>query len=591
MQAKKSPSNGVNASGFTKFRAIACPMLVNLSIGAYYSYSNINPYIATYLKSTPESTIIVNQIWLLLQTLFAIVGVKLSDKLGYWTINLIAFWGFAVLNLVVSFIDDSFLFVIVYGTFAGITIGLGYLPALYISWTYFPDKKSLVTGSILFCAGMSASFMSPVSTWIVNPDNLSRTDPGYGDNVPKLFRFYSVFYGGIALLACSLQPKPYVSQIYKEAQELEKIIKEDPERRDEARATLRNIYNVPVGDGEELKKGELQLVHRDQLASDVGQMGGEEYALLGANISAYRITDLVIYKNQHDNAFVNSQDQVIEDDDVIPGVKFQDQFKEIKRYSRTLVSNADDIYKKSKQLQEESCPSVEAAVRSSTFKMLVGMALCTSMYPYFLNSNWKSYFQSLTGTLDTVGDSELSFILTFGAVANSTTRILVGYLLLKVEVKVIYYAMISVAILGAFTISSFLNSYTEGVLYVVGAYIGIGSQVTFFPTISTKVFGSTIGPKVYPYLYFCFSVSNFTQYFLYHYYGNKHYSTMFTIFGCVAVVGLAISVFFNPNPSWAKEIYSARTQAIEQNESNQTKMLAGPINMKSSIKDRESAPH
>lgn len=588
MQAKPPVSNGVDASSFTKFRAVACPMLINLSIGAYYSYSNINPYVAKYLKSTPQSTIIVNQIWLLLQSLFAIIGVKVSDKLGYWTVNLIAFWGFAVLNLAVSFIDDAFLFVLVYGTFAGMTIGLGYLPALYTSWTYFPDKKSLVTGSILFCAGMSASFMSPISTWIVNPEDLKQDDPGYGENVPKLFRFYAIFYGAIALVGCSFQPKPYVSKVYKEAQELEKIIRTDPAKREEARATLQNIFNIPMADGEELKKGEIQLVHRDQLASEVAQMGGEEFALLGGNMAAHRITDLVIYKNQHDNAFMNSRDQAIEEEE-IPGVKFDDQFKEIKRLSRTLINNADSLYKKSKQLQEENCPSVSAAMRSPSFWMLVGMALCTSMYPYFLNSNWKSYFLSIDG-LDQIEDKKLSFILTFGAFANSSTRILVGYLLLKTEIKTIYYLMITVAMLGAFTISAVLDDYFKGVIYVVGAYIGIGSQVTLFPTISTKVFGSTIGPKVYPYLYLCFSISNFTQYFLYKFYGKEHYSSMFLIFGCVALLGLMIALFFNPNPSWAKEIYTSRAAQSDQNESSQAKLIAENT-MRASIKLRDTGAH
>ena len=46
-------------STLTKVRALVCPMLVNLSIGSYYAFSNINPYVAKHLKSKPEDTIVV----------------------------------------------------------------------------------------------------------------------------------------------------------------------------------------------------------------------------------------------------------------------------------------------------------------------------------------------------------------------------------------------------------------------------------------------------------------------------------------------------------------------------------------------------
>ena len=77
------------------------------------------------------------------------------------------------------------------------------------------------------------------------------------------------------------------------------------------------------------------------------------------------------------------------------------------------------------------------------------MAICCSIYPYFLNSNWKTYYQD---KLSDISDSKMSFILTFGAIANSSIRAIVGILLLKVDVKAVYYFIISISILGAFTI-------------------------------------------------------------------------------------------------------------------------------------------
>ena len=48
-------------SKFVKWRAVAAAMLVNILIGSYYVYGNINSYVAYYLKQfddsvTPERT-------------------------------------------------------------------------------------------------------------------------------------------------------------------------------------------------------------------------------------------------------------------------------------------------------------------------------------------------------------------------------------------------------------------------------------------------------------------------------------------------------------------------------------------------------
>lgn len=231
-------------STFTKIRAVVCPMLVNLAIGSYYAFSNVNPYVAKHLNAKPEDTIIVMQIWLLMQSLFSIVGVKLSDKIGYWAVNYIAFVCFSLLNLGVSYITDATLFVVVYGFLSGAFIGLGYLPALYTAWTYFPSKKSAVTGVILFCAGMSASILSPVSTYLVNPNNLPPSDPKYGERVPELYRFYAIYFGVITLVACTFQPMPLISPVYQETKHFKQIVKDpkaDVKQKEEARILLRKM--------------------------------------------------------------------------------------------------------------------------------------------------------------------------------------------------------------------------------------------------------------------------------------------------------------------------------------------------------------
>ena len=106
-----------------------------------------------------------------------------------------------------------------------------------------------------------------------------------------------------------------------------------------------------------------------------------------------------------------------------------------------------------------------------------------------------------------------------------------------------------------------------GVFYIMLAYMGLGTQVTLFPTICTKVFGSTVGPKVYPYIYLCFSVSNFAQYFAYKFYGKDgHIETVFYMFGSVAFLGLILAVLFNQKPSWAEAIYKHNIKLLKEEE-------------------------
>lgn len=546
-----------SVSGFTKARAVICPMMINLCIGSYYAYSNVNPYIATHMQTQSDNTIVVMQIWLLFQSLFSIVGVKLSEVIGYWAVNFIAFTGFAVINFIASYITSWEVFIAFYGIGSGIFIGLGYLPALYTAWTYFPEKKSAVTGVILFCAGMSASILSPISTMIVNPDNKSATDPACGANVPKLFKFFSIYFGIIALVACTLQPAPLNTSVYQETKEKKKILEDanaDEKDKQEAKEALRRLSNVQLADGEDyLDDEDINMVYREELKENVGEIGGEAHALLGANMNTDRIADLVV--RQMKFAKIIEDDRFNEKASIADKSNFQSGPQDLHKYSKMLEKNAETLYKKSKQLQEENCPSIKYAFKSGSFIALCLMAICCSLYPYFLNSNWKSYYLT---KLEGISDSKMSFILTFGAVANSGIRIVIGFVLLKVDVKMIYYFIITLAIFGAFTIVELLESYEIGVTYVMLAYCGLGTQVTLFPTICTKVFGSTIGPKVYPYIYLCFSVSNFTQYFLYKYYGklsDDHISTMFFIFGGMAILGAVIAVLFDPKPSWTNAIY------------------------------------
>lgn len=56
---------------------------------------------------------------------------------------------------------------------------------------------------------------------------------------------------------------------------------------------------------------------------------------------------------------------------------------------------------------------------------MAAMTFFGSLYNYFISGVWKDYFK----TKFTVTDQNMSFLLTFGAIANSLARPLTGLLL------------------------------------------------------------------------------------------------------------------------------------------------------------------
>ena len=97
---------------------------------------------------------------------------------------------------------------ILYSFLAGVSIGLGYMLGFYIAWSYFPESKSIVSGIIFFMAGGSASILSPMTTWIVNPRTLEFTDPRVYNRVPFMFRCLGAYFLALTLIAGFLQPAP-----------------------------------------------------------------------------------------------------------------------------------------------------------------------------------------------------------------------------------------------------------------------------------------------------------------------------------------------------------------------------------------------
>ena len=546
---KRDPSE--KAPCITKVRAIVCGMMVNLLIGTYYNYSNINPYIAKYFKTDSSNTIVASQIWLMSQSLTKISSVNIADFTGWWFLNLLAFLSLSLLNYLVSFIENWVAFILVYGILCGVTIGMGYLAALYISWSYFPDHKSLATGSLLLFAGLSASILSPISTMIVNPDNLKPSNPGYGERVPILFRYLAIIFGTVALIGTLLQPFPW--RVHELPEEKAARIKAEQAPRGEAHTNLLSDRKNKYGAQDPETPERLKLPEaEEQIAAEKKVLNEPGTAELEAELGPTGDKDIKEYRQAH-----HLDVEVVKPS--LPNIaeeNLQGAHIEAPKTEEANKPKSSETESK-KEIVRQECPDVKTAMTTHYFYLLIAMAFCSSIYNYFLNSNWKDYYIDM---LPDVSDSNLALCLSFGAFANSGMKFFTGVILLKVYYKYVLIAQLVMGAFAAFSFMSIMHSYWVGVILLMMALAGIGIETTLFPYACTIIFGTPVGSKVYPYIYLTFSTANFAQYFIYKFYGKTQNRTgMFYLFGVFPLIGIGLTLLLNTHPDW-KTITETKAQ-------------------------------
>jgi hypothetical protein len=547
-------------------------MAVNFMIGSYYMYSNMYIYVSHYLKNQPGNEMdgdgkkaqLIMPIWLMVQSCVSVLSVKIGEKIGFKTLNFIAFVWFTLNNFAMIYVKDYYVYVAVYGVSNGIACGLGYLPGLYTAWTYFPQRKSVATGLILFCAGMSASISSPLVTRIVNPNNVDPSSKEVYDRVPYLFQCLTIAYGTITLLACTFQPAPYQSASVKEKREIKRKMStaQTPTEKKNLQGRLRGLTLGGAASMSphfnQMTEKDVERVTKELFLRDMGTRMGED-ALLMNQLDMDEIEDLVHVHHTEDRKTRLRNSEIAPLDETF---KVKDEV-EVARES------ADHLYQLSKELQEHFCPSFYYGFFSTSFLMLATMAFCCAIYNYFLLTAWKALFKDYLH----FQDSALANLLIIGACSNSSFRVIVGILLLKFSFKTFYYIAISVIIVSAFTFDILVikgENQLIGVGFLFVAFAGLGTMVTIFPTVCVKIFGSEVGPKLYPCIYVCFSTASFAAYLVYRMLSDP--VQMFYTFGGFAVLGLFTAMFFDQNPSWQKAILAHAKD--QENREKQAPILA-----------------
>ena len=138
-------------------------VLIIMCLGVAYAWGVFLMPIAEEFGWGRGETSLAVSILLLVFSIFMVVGGILEKRYGP---RLTASAGgiFVCLGWVLAYFTKSLWWLYLsYGVLAGIGTGLGYLPAISTGVKWFPDKRGVVTGIVIFVFGFGAAFLAPLA--------------------------------------------------------------------------------------------------------------------------------------------------------------------------------------------------------------------------------------------------------------------------------------------------------------------------------------------------------------------------------------------------------------------------------------------
>ncbi len=183
MYKKKSNSHNCLDNGVI---VLVGSFSLHLVLGAMYLWGSINVYVASYLRLHDKS-ITLDQLFFTLPILMVFTSIfssfgpyllkHLKPKLILVIGGVFIFGGY----LGASFVTNLYLFLFLFGVLPGTGIGISYLVPIACGWSYYPNRKGLVSGIVISGFGLSSFIFSFVVKALFNPDNRDVTDDQYGN--------------------------------------------------------------------------------------------------------------------------------------------------------------------------------------------------------------------------------------------------------------------------------------------------------------------------------------------------------------------------------------------------------------------------
>lgn len=196
-------------------------ILINLTLGTFYSMGNIIPYVASYMRKngnpdvTTEHGAWITAAFLLGQGIFIIAGSQIEHHFD----NRVACIVGCILHCTSTFlticaININFLaVVIIYGFGSGLGCGSAYMASIIAAQKWFPRSKSIFTGVIVAGFGLGGCVFTSLQTLYMNPNNLSQDSSGYFEEsiysrVPNLFLYMGLVFVVMQAVGCILAFPP-----------------------------------------------------------------------------------------------------------------------------------------------------------------------------------------------------------------------------------------------------------------------------------------------------------------------------------------------------------------------------------------------
>jgi len=186
--------------------SVLSAIIINIVCGSLYSWSGINGYYISYLRNTDSPNVEIKDGYFFMPLItftsmcFSPLVAIIEEKIGVKYISLISTVIIIITNI---FLYNSTKIFYIYGYMVlyGLFNSMNYMPLIKNCLFYFPNKKGLINGFILFGYGTSSLIYNSIADYLINPSykqinsNTGFFDKEISNNVKKYLMFFNLFNG------------------------------------------------------------------------------------------------------------------------------------------------------------------------------------------------------------------------------------------------------------------------------------------------------------------------------------------------------------------------------------------------------------
>ena len=503
-------------------------VLVHLTLGTIYTYSNMAPYIISYIRNQSHPTDLrgVDAPWVFAsaavgQSLSMYFGGLLAQKLS---VRLSTALGCVALvsGVMLSYLTIKvtyWVFLVTYGVMYGIGAGLAYIGPLYSVIRWFPSHKGLVNGIIVAGYGGGALVFNFVQTEYLNPENHSptqichdRSHERYFDNeallnrVPSSFLFLGGIYFIIQFVGCLMIFEPRKS------------------------SRNRNCVSCCDGSVDPETDALLSPATKDIVVSPYN--GYSSIPIDASHKSDGDASFLESVTGGHQALIPSNQKQFIAGGSCPQYLLVNDSFEQLKAREETLRSEQDGRYTQEIPLSEQG--QMEP-ISMRPVELLKDMNFYLLWIIFLLNTEAVVYVTSVNkffGETFVSSDRLLTTVASVASGFNAGGRIFWGLVSDKGSSKL---ALVIMSALTTIFLSTFyfVSMADSSVLYFIWScmiFMCLGGNYSIFPTVTCQLFG----PR--------------------HMAAN--YGMLFTAHAVSAVTGAVLSTSFSDSVGWRGSFFT-----------------------------------